>query len=40
MRTLDLPDCKLFYRIDDHTDPWTRLEACRSVHGFCDLTHE
>ena len=38
MPYLELPDCKLFYKIDDHTDPWTRPETVLFVHGFCENT--
>ena len=34
MPYLDLPDCKLYYRIDDHTDAWTRPEPVVFVHGL------
>ena len=27
MPYLELKDCKLFYTIDDHTDPWARPDA-------------
>jgi pimeloyl-ACP methyl ester carboxylesterase len=36
MPYLDLPDCKLFYTLDDHTDPWTRPETVLLVHGFTE----
>lgn len=36
MPYLDLPDCKLYYEIDDHTDPWTRAEHVLFVHGFTE----
>lgn len=38
MPYLDLSDTKLFYTIDDHTDPWTRSETVLFVHGFCEST--
>ena len=38
MPYLDLPDCKLFYKIDDHTDPWTKPETVLFVHGFTENT--
>lgn len=38
MPYLDLPDGKLFYQIDDHTDPWTRPETVVFVHGFTENT--
>lgn len=33
MPTLPLPDCELFYRVDDFTDPWTTPEAVLMLHG-------
>ncbi len=38
MPHLDLPEGKLFYRIDDHTDPWTRPDPVVFVHGFTEST--
>jgi len=38
MPYLDLPDCKLFYKIDDHTDPWSRSDTALFVHGFTENT--
>ena len=39
MPFLDLaPDCKLFYKIDDHTDAWTKPETVVFVHGFTENT--
>lgn len=38
MPHLDLTDCKLFYTIDEHTDPWTRGESVLFVHGFTETT--
>lgn len=38
MPYLDLPDCSLFYTIDDHTDPWARSESVVFVHGFTETT--
>ena len=38
MPYLDLPDCKLFYKLDDHTDPWTKPETVLFVHGFTENT--
>jgi 3-oxoadipate enol-lactonase len=32
------PDLKLFYEIDDFTDPWTRPETVLFVHGFAENT--
>ena len=36
MPYLDLPDCKLHYTIDDHTDPWTKPQTVLFVHGFTE----
>jgi len=36
MPFLELEDCKLFYQIDDHTDPWTKPETILFVHGFTE----
>ena len=36
MPYLDLPDCKLHYTLEDHTDPWTRPETVLFVHGFTE----
>ena len=36
MPYLQLPDCNLFYEIDDYTDPWTRPENVLFVHGFTE----
>ena len=38
MPYLELPDCKLFYKLDDHTDPWTRPDTVLFVHGFTENT--
>jgi len=38
MPYLDVPDCRLHYKIDDHTDPWTRPETVLFVHGFTENT--
>jgi len=38
MPYLDLPDCKLYYKIDDHTDAWTRPDTVLFVHGFTENT--
>jgi pimeloyl-ACP methyl ester carboxylesterase len=38
MPYLEAPDCRLFYKIDDHTDPWTRPETVLFVHGFTENT--
>src|SRR5687767_13993917 len=39
MPFLELHDVKLFYQIDDYTDPWTKPETVLFVHGFTE-THE
>ena len=39
MPYLESPDANLFYRVDDHTDPWTKPETVLFVHGFTE-THE
>lgn len=33
MPTLKLPDCDLFYQLDDFTDPWTDAETVLMLHG-------
>jgi pimeloyl-ACP methyl ester carboxylesterase len=33
MPYLKLNDCKLFYKIDDYTDPWTEPETVLFIHG-------
>lgn len=38
MPYLDLPDCKLHYLVDDHTDGWTQPETVLFVHGFTECT--
>src|SRR3989304_5365632 len=38
MPYLEVQDCKLFYQIDDHTDPWTSPETVLFVHGFTEST--
>ena len=38
MPYLELPDLKLFYKIDDHTDPWTKPQTVLFVHGFTETT--
>ena len=38
MPYLDAPDCKLFYKVDDHTDPWTKPDTVLFVHGFTENT--
>ena len=36
MPFLELPDAKLYYEIDDHTDAWTTPETVLFVHGFTE----
>ena len=38
MPYLELPDCKLYYTFDDHTDGWTKPETVLFVHGFTEST--
>ena len=38
MPYLEHTDCKLYYRIDDHTDAWARPESVLFVHGFTETT--
>jgi pimeloyl-ACP methyl ester carboxylesterase len=38
MPDLDLPDCKLHYLLDDHTDAWTKPDTVLFVHGFTECT--
>ena len=38
MPYLERPDCRLFYKIDDHTDSWTRPQTVLFVHGFTENT--
>ena len=38
MPYVDRPDCKLFYTVDDHTDPWSTPECVVFVHGFTENT--
>jgi len=33
MPTLKLPDCDLFYQVDDFTDPWTDADTVLMLHG-------
>ena len=33
MPILNLPDCELFYQVDDFTDPWTQPETVLMLHG-------
>jgi pimeloyl-ACP methyl ester carboxylesterase len=38
MPYLELPDCRLFYTVDDHTDAWTHADTVLFVHGFTEST--
>ena len=38
MPHLEVKDCKLYYTIDDHTDPWTKPQSVLFVHGFTENT--
>jgi len=38
MPYIDLPDCRLHYVIDDHTDGWTKPDTVLFVHGFTECT--
>ncbi|MBC7779752.1 MAG: alpha/beta hydrolase [Proteobacteria bacterium] len=38
MPYLELPDVKLFYRVDDHTDAWTKPQTVLFVHGFTETS--
>src|SRR5688572_14181289 len=38
MPYLDVKDCRLHYKVDDHTDPWTKPETVLFVHGFTEST--
>jgi pimeloyl-ACP methyl ester carboxylesterase len=38
MPYLALPDCKLHYLVDDHTDAWTKPDTVLFVHGFTENT--
>lgn len=38
MPYLELPDCRLHYLVDDHTDPWRKAETVLFVHGFTEST--
>ena len=33
MPMLKLPDCDLFFQVDDFTDPWTDAETVLMLHG-------
>lgn len=38
MPYLQLPECRLHYLVDDHTDPWSTPETVLFVHGFTEST--
>ena len=38
MPYIDIADCKLYYEIDDYTDPWTKPECVLLIHGFTEST--
>ena len=38
MPYIDISGCKLFYEINDYTDPWTTPETVLMVHGFTEST--
>ncbi len=41
MAYITLPDCKLFYELDDYTDPWrtpNMLNTVLMIHGFTEST--
>jgi 3-oxoadipate enol-lactonase len=38
MPYLTINDCKLFYEIDDYTDPWSAPETVLLIHGFTEST--
>jgi pimeloyl-ACP methyl ester carboxylesterase len=38
MAYLDLPECRLHYTTDDHTDPWASPQTVLFVHGFTEST--
>lgn len=38
MPYLDISGCKLYYEIDDYTDPWTTPESVLLIHGFTEST--
>jgi pimeloyl-ACP methyl ester carboxylesterase len=38
MPFLDAKDCKLHYKVDDHTDPWSKPQTVLFVHGFTEST--
>jgi len=38
MLYLEVPNGRLYYIVDDHTDPWTRPDTVLFVHGFTECT--
>jgi len=38
MPFIDVPDCRLHYAADDHTDAWSRPDMVLFVHGFTECT--
>ena len=38
MPYFELSGCKLYYEIDDYTDPWTTPESVLLIHGFTEST--
>lgn len=38
MPFLDIADCRLYYEIDDFTDPWCKPETVLMIHGFTEST--
>jgi 3-oxoadipate enol-lactonase len=38
MPYIDAKDCKLHYKVDDHTDAWSKPETVLFVHGFTEST--
>jgi pimeloyl-ACP methyl ester carboxylesterase len=38
MPYFDVKDCRLHYKVDDHTDPWTKPDTVLFVHGFTENT--
>ena len=38
MPYLEVPNGRLYYIVDDHTDPWTRPDTVLFVHGFTECT--
>jgi 3-oxoadipate enol-lactonase len=38
MPYLEVKDCRLHYKVDDHTDAWTKPDTVLFVHGFTENT--